>query len=43
MKIEYIVDRAVVTHGPDMRAAFGFNELDDNPDAVSSLLHATFQ
>src|SRR5262245_32922129 len=42
LKIENIVESAVVVRGPDMCATFGLDELDCNPEAVAGLLYAAF-
>ena len=43
LKIKNVIDCAVMTPGPDMGAALGFDKLHDNPDAVAGLLHAAFE
>src|SRR5262245_29882677 len=42
LKIENIVDCAVVTRGPDMRATFSLDKLYGDPKVVAGLLHAAF-
>src|SRR5262245_5816288 len=42
LKVENIVESAVVVRGPDMCATLGLDELDCHPEAVAGLLYAAF-
>ena len=43
LKIKNIIHRTVMTSGPYVSAALGFDKLHDNPDADAGLLHAAFE
>ena len=43
LQVEALVDRAVVTRAPDMRAALGFDELSGDAEPIADLLHAAFE
>ena len=43
LQVEELVDGAVVARAPDMRAALGLDQLDDDAQAIADLLHAAFE
>src|ERR1700744_6014015 len=43
LQVEELVDRTAVARIPDMRAALGLDQLDDDSQAVADLLYAAFE